>query len=124
MNHKSHILLDDEEAANDDKDKDYRQFPDVATDAVVHDAYHSFGAATPKKQVDKKIFLPLYAATASCLILLPVLPLFLRVILVTAWAILFIWTPLYYLYHYDPDNQTDASCCSSACCAQDNTLKT
>ena len=52
-------------------------------------------------RVTKNIFLPLYVATAL-LIFLPILPSFLVIFLGTVWGILFLVTPVYFLYYYDP----------------------
>lgn len=73
--------------------------------------YVSFQEPMPyKPRVDRSAFYPLYATTA-CLVVLPVLPSFGGILLVTLWAILFVATPVYYFYHFDP---LDA-CCSPTC---------
>ena len=73
--------------------------------------YVSFQEPKPyKPHVDRTVFYPLYVATA-CLILLPFLPSTLMIVLVTIWAILFVASPVYYFYHFDP---LDA-CCSPHC---------
>ena len=51
-------------------------------------------------KVTKRIFIPLYVATIL-LLLLPILPSFLVILLGTVWGILFLVTPVYFLYHYD-----------------------
>ena len=71
---------------------DYMQFPDADSTQQQQQERH---------KVTKSIFMPLYVATAL-LIFLPVLPSFLVILLGTAWGILFLVTPVYFLYHYDP----------------------
>ena len=54
-----------------------------------------------RRRVTKSIFLPLYVATAL-LLFLPILPSFLVILLGTVWGILFVATPVYFFYYYDP----------------------
>lgn len=66
--------------------------------------YVPFDDIQKQQEVDKRIFLPLYATTACVILFTGFLPTFLVVILVTLWAFVFVGTPLYYLYHYHPDS--------------------
>jgi hypothetical protein len=85
--------------------EDYRGVSNVCV------GYVSFQEPKPyKPRVDRTVFYPLYVATV-CLLLLPVLPFFLMILLVTIWAILFVATPVYYFYHFDPLD----TCCSPTC---------
>lgn len=130
-------LPQDEE---DIQEQSYKQFSDDASsfvfanrrhhsldeEAIVDKATNNNGRSghvtdNSSRQVDKKIFLPLYIVTA-CILLFPVLPLALRVFLIATWAILFVWTPLYYLYYYDPDN--NAKYLPGCCQGEDTTVRT
>jgi hypothetical protein len=55
------------------------------------------------KEVDKRIFLPLYATTACMILLSGFLPTSLVAIFVAIWVVVFLGTPIYYLYNYHPD---------------------
>ena len=62
-----------------------------------------------RRRVTKRIFLPLYVTT-FLLLFLPVLPSFLVILLGTVWGVLFLVTPVYFLYYYDP--MSDMPCVS------------
>jgi hypothetical protein len=113
MNPDNHVLEDEASIAKGNErppttNKNQGHFRGVSNACV---DYVSFQEPKPyKPRVDRTVFYPLYVATV-CLLLLPVLPSVMMIVLVTIWGVLFVATPVYYFYHFDPLD----TCCSPTC---------